>query len=90
MITGAKKDKWLVKTAGLLIASSGIILIVFAGTKAALYLAILNALSLAAIDVFYVYRKVIAKIYLLDAVVEVGFVCIYLIIILSKDLNYLN
>lgn len=78
IVTGVKKDKWLVKTAGLLIASSGIIFIIFNNTKAAIFLAILNALSLAAIDAFYVYRNVIAKIYLLDAVVEVAFVCIYL------------
>jgi hypothetical protein len=78
-VTGEKKDKWLVKTAGLLIAGSGIIFIFFNDTKAAMILAMMNAISLSAIDIFYVYRNVIPKIYLLDAIVEVAFVCIYLI-----------
>ncbi len=78
MVTGPKQDKWLVKTVGLMIACSGIIFILMADSKAALTLAILNAITLAGVDIYYVWRKVISRIYLWDALVELAFVLIYL------------
>ena len=77
MVSGKKTDKWLVKTVGLLIASSGIIFIKYPESDIALSLAVLNALALTAIDIFYVSKKVISKIYLADAAVEIGFVLTY-------------
>lgn len=73
-VTGEKQDKWLVKTVGILILCSGIIFITYPHIEAIMLLAILNALSLAAIDCYYVYRGTIRRIYLLDAFVEVIFV----------------
>ncbi len=78
MVTGPKQDKWLVKTVGLMIACSGIIFIVMTDSKAALTLAILNAITLAGVDIYYVWKKVISRIYLWDALVELVFVLIYL------------
>lgn len=78
MVTGPKQDKWLVKTVGLMIACSGIIFISMNDTKAALTLAILNAITLAGVDIYYAWKKVISRIYLWDALVELIFVLIYL------------
>lgn len=78
-LTGRKTDKWLVKTVGLMITASGLIFWLYREEKAAVTLAILNALFLAGIDIYYSWRKVIRKIYLLDAVVELGFVGLYLL-----------
>lgn len=78
LVTGPKQDKWLVKTVGLMIACSGIIFISMSDTKVALTLAILNAITLAGVDIFYVWKKVISRVYLWDALVELVFVLIYL------------
>lgn len=76
-VTGPKTDKWLVKTVALMITCSGVIFIRFAHEEAALWLAVMNAISLAGIDIYYSSKKVIRKIYLLDAGVELGFVAAY-------------
>jgi hypothetical protein len=73
MVSGPKKDKWLVKTVGLMICCSGIIFLKFSNDDAARFLAILNAVCLGSIDVYYVMKKIIWKTYLIDAVIEVGF-----------------
>jgi hypothetical protein len=78
-VSGPKKDKWLVKTVGLMICCSGIIFLKFADTDAAKLLAILNAICLGSIDVYYVIRRVIWKTYLIDAVIEAGFIIALLI-----------
>lgn len=78
-VTGPKTDKWLVRTVALMITCSGIIFIRFADEEAALWLGILNAFTLTGIDVYYSLKKVIRKIYLLDAVVEMGFVIAYVL-----------
>lgn len=77
MITGPKIDKWLVKTVGLMITCSGVIFIVFNDTMAALTLAMLNALTLGIVDIFYVTKKIIPKIYLVDALIEFVFIAVY-------------
>lgn len=71
-VTGPKTDKWLVRTVALMISCSGIIFIRFHETEAALWLAIINALCLSAIDIYYSIKNVIRKVYLLDALVEIG------------------
>jgi hypothetical protein len=74
IVTGPKTDLWLVKTAGILITVIGGTLIVAVATEqitvAIFALAVGSQLALAAVDVIYVAKKVIAKIYLLDAAVE--------------------
>ena len=73
-ITGPKVDDWLVKMVGLLAATIGITLAmaVRAGRWSAEVrtLAILSALSFAAIDVRYALSGRISPIYLADAAVE--------------------
>ncbi|HEV8342832.1 MAG TPA: hypothetical protein VGR30_10725 [Candidatus Binatia bacterium] len=75
-VTGPKTDLWLVKTVGILVAVIGATLVV-AGmnqrvTLEVLLLAIGSQLALIAIDVIYVAAKTISKIYLLDAILEIG------------------
>jgi hypothetical protein len=77
-ITGPKTDGWLVKTAGVLIMAIGAAL-TLAGwrrevTPELRLLAVVSALGLTGIDVVYVSRGRISKMYLLDAVAELGLV----------------
>jgi len=74
MVTGPKTDLWLVKTVGILIAVIGAVLF-YAGlagdvTPPIFVLSVCSAACLTAVDVNYVSKGVIAKVYLLDAAVE--------------------
>src|SRR5688572_15618498 len=82
-VTGPKIDKWLVKTVGLLVLAVAIVLGIGAwrrniGLELGL-LAITSAGFLGAIDVVYVAKRVIAKIYLVDAVLEAGLILGWLV-----------
>jgi hypothetical protein len=88
-VTGRKRDLWLVKTAGLLIASIGAAL-----SAAALrgevpaevpLLGATSAASLASIDLVYASRRVIGPVYLLDALGEIGLVLAWTVASLSED-----
>lgn len=73
-VTGPKVDLWLVKTVGVLVAVIGAALIL-AGvrgevTPSVILVAIGSAAALAGVDVIYVSKRVISRIYLLDALVE--------------------
>jgi hypothetical protein len=75
-ITGPKDDKWLVKTAGLLISCIGGFLL-YKGLSqktddADVALGVSSAAALTAIDVWYTAEGKISPIYLADAVTEVG------------------
>lgn len=75
-VTGPKTDFWLVRTVGVLIAIIGAVLVRAAvrgrpGEDARL-LAVASALGLTAVDVNYVFRGRISRIYLFDAVAELG------------------
>jgi hypothetical protein len=82
-VTGPKVDIWLVKTVGVLIVAIAIPLFTSVihnnVTIDVMLLAIASSLGLTAIDVYYVVRKTISKIYLLDAVAEVILVIAWLI-----------
>jgi hypothetical protein len=71
LVTGPKKDLWLVKAAGLLIGVIGGVLLLagFRRRKEPEFplLAVSSALSLAGIDIVYARRGTISRIYLLDA-----------------------
>jgi energy-converting hydrogenase Eha subunit E len=74
-VTGPKKDLWLVKTVGLILAVIGAVLI-FAQQTAAVntpvaFLAIGAAASLTIVEIVYVLKKGISPIYLGDAFVEI-------------------
>src|SRR5205814_3223112 len=74
-VTGPKTDLWLVRTVGLLITGVGLCVAVAAWQKQIglpiFVLAIASSGFLCLIDVIYVAKRVIAKIYLLDAAIEV-------------------
>lgn len=78
MVTGPKRDRWLVKTVGVLISVIGGVLLLagFRGdeTEEMSLLAIGSAAGLAAIDGVYVARQRISPIYLLDAAAEVALI----------------
>jgi hypothetical protein len=74
-VTGPKVDFWLVKTVGVLVTVIALSLLL-AAYQARLspeifLLAVGSAAALTVVDVWYVARKVIAPIYLVDAVAEV-------------------
>jgi hypothetical protein len=77
-VTGPKSDFWLVQTVGLCVASIGL------GLASAVrrgrpvgqdlrVVAVSSALGLAAVDLVFVSRGRISKVYLLDAAVETVF-----------------
>jgi hypothetical protein len=74
-VTGRKADAWLVKTIGALIAVVGVELLARQrrSERASSLLAGGVAAVLAAVDVTYASRGRIARIYLLDAVLESAF-----------------
>ncbi|WII71478.1 hypothetical protein QJS83_13495 [Bdellovibrio sp. 22V] len=77
-VTGPKTDHWLVKTVGILITVTAVILLLAAYRGALIswelqYLAIGNLLVLSAVDIIYVLRRVIWKIYLVDAGISMIF-----------------
>jgi hypothetical protein len=73
-VTGPKTDLWLVKTVGVCVTAIGATLLLSALHHQAFLeiklLAVSSALGLAAIDLIYVRKKVISKIYAADAVAE--------------------
>lgn len=82
-VTGRKRDVWLVKTAGLLIASIGSALML-AGCGGKIspevrVLAVTSSVSLAGIDLVYVWRRQIGPIYLADAAGELTLATMWLV-----------
>ncbi len=76
VVTGPKVDLWLVKTVGVLVTAIGGAL-GLAGwrrrvTPEVRFLAVGSALGLAGIDIYYVAKKRIARIYLVDAAAELA------------------
>jgi hypothetical protein len=69
-VTGPKTDIWLVKTAGILFANIGLLFLLGQPGQLKLF-AISVAVCIAAFEAYYSLRKVISKIYLLDAAVEI-------------------
>lgn len=77
-VTGPKHDLWLVKTVGVILSVIGAALIV-AGSRgefvpSTVVLAVGTAAGLAGVEVVYVIKRIIAPIYLLDAVAELLFI----------------
>jgi hypothetical protein len=81
-VTGAKTDRWLVKTVGLLVAAIG------SGLALASYrrqlspemalVAAGSAAALATVDMVYVAKGRISPVYLIDAVIEAGVLAAWL------------
>lgn len=85
-VTGPKTDTWLVRMVGLLAASIGIplLLAVWLGgvDRGLVLVALLSAVAFLVIDVYYVWRRVIGKIYLLDALLEVPLIALWSVVLL--------
>lgn len=81
-VTGPKTDGWLVKTVGALVAVNGVVMAAAGARKRVTPevagLAIGQGASLAAIDVIYVSRGRISRVYLLDALLEMLFVAAWI------------
>jgi len=81
-VTGPKRDHWLVKTVGVLVAVIGGVLAVSASRRKMPdeipMLAVGSALGLTAIDCVYVSEKQISRIYLLDVVAELILVAMWI------------
>lgn len=80
-VSGPKTDDWLVKTVGVQVAVVGVVLLL-AGydgriSPEVVVLAVGSALGLTGIDLWYVGRGVIPRIYLLDAAVELVLVALW-------------
>src|SRR5215212_9273581 len=87
-VTGPKADRWLVKTAGVLITAIGAGLTLAGRRKSVTpelrLLAVGSALGLTGIDVVYVARGRIAKVYLLDALAELALVAAWAVAWLTR------
>ena len=80
-VTGPKTDVWLVRTVGVIVLCVGVC-VGLAGWQARItpeiaLLAITSAAALAAVDIIYVLRRVIDKIYLTDAVAEIVLIAVW-------------
>ena len=76
-MTGPKTDIWLVKTVASLIVCIGLALLLGSFesvTTSTSVLAVSSAAALATVDVYYTAKRIIRKIYLLDAIVEAMFI----------------
>jgi hypothetical protein len=82
-VTGPKTDLWLVKTVGALIAVVGAVLVLagFYGriTFEIFVLAVSSSAALTVVDVVYVRKGVISRIYLLDAALEVPLILAWIL-----------
>ncbi len=82
-VTGPKMDQWLVKTVGLLVTAIGGVFLSSAIRNQihfeTILLAISSAIFLASIDVYYVVRQIIPRIYLGDALAEVVLIVAWLL-----------
>lgn len=81
-VTGPKRDLWLVRTVGVLVTVIGAAIGLAARsgriTPEIVVLAAGSAAALAAIDVVYVARGTIPKVYLLDAAPEAALAALWL------------
>ena len=72
-VTGKKRDRWLVKANGAILACVGLSLLRSARKEPARALGVTTALSIAAVEAFYGFRGKIARPYLGDAAAELVF-----------------
>jgi hypothetical protein len=88
MVTGPKNDLWLVRTVGMLVTVIGIVLLLAWWRRSvALETAVLatgSAAALAAIDVYYVARRLLSPIYLADALAETALIAWWVISLTRK------
>jgi hypothetical protein len=77
-VTGPKTDDWLVQTVGVLAAAIGVALLAGAvrptPVRETIILALCGAFAFGGVDVTFALSGTISPIYLVDAVVQLGFV----------------
>lgn len=87
-VTGPKHDTWLVHTVGVLITVIGLAIAIAAWNRQlapeTIALAILSAIGLAGVDIVFVSRGTIPKIYLLDAAAEALLLICWVIALLLR------
>lgn len=76
-VTGPKTDHWLVYTVAVMILSSALVFLSaatgpFMVGKEVIILSLSNTLVLSGIDILFVFKKNISKVYLLDALAELA------------------
>jgi len=83
LVTGSENDHWLVNTVGVLVTAIAVSLLFAAHrnrlSPEVILLGMATAVGLISIDVVYVMRGTISAVYLLDAVIETGFVSAWLV-----------
>lgn len=87
-VTGPKTDLWLVTTVGLLLAVTGSTLI-SSGLNARrqpefVWLGMVTAVCLAAIEIYFTIEKVISAVYLLDSVLELLFTFLWIAAVIRE------
>ena len=86
--TGPKHDVWLVKTVGALLIPVASCLATFLFVRGsitpAIVLGLLTSVSFIVIDFYYALTDVISNIYMLDGVIESGFLAGWLIVIIKR------
>jgi len=77
-VTGPKADLWLVKTVGAAVGVIGLVILLSGRggrvTPEIILLGVGSAAALGAVDVVYVTKRVIPKVYLLDAAAEAALI----------------
>lgn len=84
--TGPKQDTWLVEMIGLLSASVGLTFIVTSlrRQKPPLVLGYSVALSFLLMDLIYVIKSVIGRVYLLDASIQFAFIALVTFLVIKR------
>jgi hypothetical protein len=88
-VTGPKTDVWLVKTVGALLIPVSLtmalyLLIRTADARFVIILGLTSSIAFLTIDLYYSLTGVISKIYLADAVVQLGLLISWIFVIVGK------
>src|SRR5687768_9621665 len=90
-VTGPKTDVWLVKTVGVIVLAIGAALLVavarHAVTPDMYLLAVASAAGLGGIDVYYVMKGTIDRIYLADAAAEAVLIALWALALVQPRLT---
>lgn len=84
-VTGPKRDLWLVKTVGVVIAAIGTCLLVAGSQRevasSVIILAVGSAFGLTCIDIIYVKKRIISSVYLADAAAELLLIALWVFLL---------
>jgi hypothetical protein len=88
-VTGRKTDLWLVKTVGVLLAviGAGLLLAAMSNqvTSSLGLIGAGSAAGLIAIELNYVFKGAISRIYLVDSVIELGFLVWWMVCLITSS-----